>query len=213
MTPTQAEELHELIRTSEYDEAERKRLHGVVERNIDAPARKGMAYIKVTSDGTAPGSHVFAVDTSGRAHELEVGRVEIHMCPRDGVSATLHFPRQCVELDLNLETSDVAIARIAEHVHLQSIEDDLDADPITTEDITDVAKPPCDVVKPPGWRCTRGKHPVGTPCAAVPDYTQPAPPKNTVRFEATPGERVRVSGPHVHSFVNGTCNGCGKREP
>lgn len=183
MTPNQAEELHDIIRESGLPDEEMRRLHTIVEVDVDAAARRGHAYVKITSNGIPHETKICAVDQAGRTVPLEVAYIKFEIdCQRGnlvlGSPKHLEMGGPAFECELNLETNDVAIRKLAAAMPVYplgpSIED-LDEEP---------TQPPA---LPP------------TPAIVI-------PPKVVTKVVAN------AVGPHVHDYVDGLCHGCLRRE-
>lgn len=138
MTPNQAEELHECIRISGLPPEERKRLHAIVAADIDTPARKGHAYIKVWSNGVPCDTRIEAVDSAGRSVPIEVNRIEYVLDMR---TAALKLRRDRLqadggygdEVEFILPTNDIVVRRIGEVLKpTTSNVADIDAEPEVT---------------------------------------------------------------------------------
>lgn len=128
MTPNQAEELHDIIRTAELPDEEQRRLHDVVARDVDTPARKGISYVKITSDGTPYNTRVLAVDVHGRTVPLDCSFIRFEMHPHGG-TVVLGLPLPGVEVDLDLETHETVIRKLAQEIDLKDATD-LDSDTV-----------------------------------------------------------------------------------
>lgn len=185
MTPNQAQELHDVIRTSGLTHDEQRRLHIVVDGAITTPPRKGHGYIRLIANGDPFDTVIEAVDAAGNYVGLEIEAMSFDLdCKRGRLVLTgspkfaIKPPATGYQAVLTLPVGDVDITRLGEALGPQVY--DMDAAPDDEPADTELVDIDTDDV-----------------------ITKVETPKPR-------GEAPR--GPHEHTFVNGTCGWCGKRE-
>lgn len=189
MTPNQAQELHDVIRTSGLTHDEQRRLHIVVDGSITTPPRKGHGYIRLIANGDPFDTVIEAVDAAGNYVALEIESFEFKLdCKRGelvirkGSGLAFKPPRTGYQAVLTLPACDVDIERLSDV--FGPPDGDIDAEPTAfTADADELHD--------------------DDPLPSTEEITKVETPKPR-------GEQPR--GPHEHTFVNGTCGWCGKRE-
>mgnify|MGYP001561892159 CR=1 FL=1 len=185
MTPNQAAELHDVIKTSDLNDSEQRRLHAVVDAAITTPPRKGHGYISAVFNGDPFDSVIEAVDAAGNHVPLELERFTFDAgCKKqeltmNGVGWEARTHGTACQAVLTLPVSNLDIQRLGDAFGPPN--QDIDGPPDAGGDYAD-------------------------------EITEAAKPDDVITKVETPKKREAPRGPHEHAFVNGVCDWCGSRE-
>lgn len=187
MTPNQAQELHDVIRESRLDTIEQRRLHAIVDADVTPPPRKGHGYIRLVSNGEPFETTIEAVDAHGSKVSLEIECIDVHIdCKRSEL--VMSSPSN-IAMKAAGTAWQAVLTYPAMDLDIKRLGDALG--PMRHDSIDD---PPDD---PPDT-------------GVIDEPEQPDTTEEITKVEKPKGEQPR--GRHEHTFVDGVCGWCGKRE-